>query len=222
MQNNNWDLGSCFNCHSGHERPTEIDFGGGCDSPFCHSLPLGPQACNTCHGNFSGDPNNPVNWAPAKGLRGETESSNKAVGSHNIMLQNREDRVTRVVECNNCHVVPEHWDDPGHINDDTPGRVELTFSFPADADSSEPVYNYDNQTCSSVYCHWGEEKTWTNPDSETECGSCHLLPPHYETITWTQCQFCHDEVWSDDGLIDQSRHVDGTVDTCSGECHGDM
>ena len=221
MQAHNWDLQSCFNCHPGNNIQHEIEFGGSCNNSFCHSLPEGPQACNTCHGKFSSDAHDTLSWAPTKGLRGETEDSSPAVGSHSRMLENREGRLTRVVECANCHVVPASWDDPGHIIDETPGRAEVVFSFPANADTSKPVYDYDEYTCSNVFCHWNQQRTWTNPIPESECGSCHGMPPHAETITWTQCQFCHDEVWSDDGLINQNMHVNGTVDICSGECHGD-
>ena len=122
--------------------------------------------------------NVPINWAPPTGLNGETDHSDPAVGAHMAHLEVSEGRFTKPVECSACHSVPSSVTSLAHIlGDDTPGQAELSFSFPANANSSEPTYDRNSASCSSVYCHGGKDANWTSTGIWTDCGSCHSIPP---------------------------------------------
>ena len=215
LREHGWDLNTCYTCHTNTTSEAEFSFGGSCGK--CHSSsPTGPQACNTCHGNFVGEWQDTLSWAPPKGLLGEESRSDLAVGAHQAHLTHFDDRLTKPTECSACHNVPDEWDSDGHISGDgMAGRAEVVFGFPANADSAQPVYNYDTGSCSASYCHGGKEADWTSNESWSSCGSCHAIPPaepHVQFPTLQQCTFCHSETIDADGIIiAPDLHVNGVV-----------
>lgn len=183
---------NCQICHG-------ADYSGGAVGVSClgcHTNPGGPEACNTCHGNFAGDPNLPLDQAPLEN------------GAHQAHLTGGEH--SRTVECEACHIIPLSWDAEGHID---PPPAEIHFSGLAVADSANPVWSETEETCSGTYCHGDAAPNWE--DDQAECGSCHSIPPpdpHYPADL-NQCVWCHSLVINADGVITQpDLHVNGVVD----------
>ncbi|HEY5945470.1 MAG TPA: CxxxxCH/CxxCH domain-containing protein [Kofleriaceae bacterium] len=135
--------------------------------------------------------------------------------------QGRESRAHAVhrdaqIGCAECHRVPAHWDDPGHIVDDGP-PAEVSFGALAAltiaaADRAGPP-TWDGERCSNVYCHgdvWPKlagtdtRPRWDQRPSEFCSTGCHGLPPPDHASA--NCVQCHA------GL----RHVDGVVQVTGG------
>ncbi len=93
LANNGWNLPNCKQCHGSN-------YGGGSISTSClscHNQPNGPEACNTCHGDF----NNPSRIAPPQDLFGNTNTTAKGVGAHDKHLYSNS--IGKSVECESCH-----------------------------------------------------------------------------------------------------------------------
>ncbi|MBI2376255.1 MAG: CxxxxCH/CxxCH domain-containing protein [Deltaproteobacteria bacterium] len=178
------------------------------------------DGCRTCHGSRA-------NAAPPKALDGATETSARGVGSHQTHVLGL--RLKRPVACEECHVRPAKVDDPGHI-DSTPG-AELTFGALARGDGATPAFDGAQLTCTN-YCHGATmsggtttRPLWTSVDgSQSDCRSCHGMPPLPPHPAAADCSLCHDTVAPDQTLRAPERHADGRVDVsdieaCS-SCHG--
>ncbi|MCC6551231.1 MAG: cytochrome c3 family protein, partial [Ignavibacteriaceae bacterium] len=73
----NWDMSDCQGCHG-------VLFDGGFTAKnclTCHTQPTGPNACNTCHGDFS----NPSIIYPPQDLM--DRDSSETVGAHVLHMQ---------------------------------------------------------------------------------------------------------------------------------------
>jgi len=185
--------------------------------------------CTTCHGDPA------VNEAPPKGTKGETLTSQKAVGAHQTHLASSVWH--RDVLCADCHTKPTST---SHSN----GVTDFTWSTVSSADGASPSYDMTTATCSGVYCHGntllpaasgGTTKrapVWTTLDGTFDaCGaSCHTNPPGGTHPTTTGCPTCHGAVISSYDPVtktatwkDRTLHVNGVVDrvdlTCT-SCHG--
>ncbi len=177
--------------------------------------------CSTCHGNS-------VSPAPPKALDGSTSRASLGVGAHRAHLTDSPLRAA--MACDECHVVPETVDAPGHV-DALP--AELTFGTLATTRGAEPAWDRDAATCSNVYCHGatlsGGANTapkWTVTDgSPAQCGACHGAPPPAPHPQSPQCSYCHPQTVAPDGtiLVAEGKHINGVVEargwTCS-DCHG--
>ncbi len=229
---NDWDFGSCTSCHG-------EDYSGGkvgvtCKS--CHTQPAGPEACNTCHGDF-GDP---TSTAPPRALDGSTAISSRGVGAHAAHLTNTQWSVA--VKCEECHKVPTAFTDEGHIDFNDPiGRADLIFgslSITTTASTTpSPAYNYDDLSCASTYCHGtmkggvsANAPKWT--DGPVKCGSCHgdgadnpapLDASHnvFPLAIRMKCESCHSSSTVKTTLTgttytytftNKSKHLNGVVD----------
>lgn len=103
IQNLNWDLKECQNCHA-------ADYSGGITGAncfTCHTQPSGPEACNTCHGQF----NNPSIIAPNSGAH------YKHLYTNSIGMK---------VVCVACHKIPANFNYQGHIDDSKGAEVNLS------------------------------------------------------------------------------------------------
>ena len=222
-----WNLSVCQQCHG-------VDYAGGKVGESClecHTLPGGPEACNTCHGNS----NNP---APPKDLRGNTERSAIGVGAHQKHVA--ETTITTLLGCQSCHPPLTGFDDPAHINN--PITPEIQFcELATDSSWLNPVWDSTTATCSQVYCHGAfkfrkDESAnqyayvdsvitgvsapvfWTEEPSGEACALCHALPPagHLGEGLFTtpqSCSGCHTAVVNPDGSIkDPSLHINGKAD----------
>jgi predicted CxxxxCH...CXXCH cytochrome family protein len=215
-----WNLSTCKTCHGN-------DYSGGntgLSCYKCHHDAGGPEACTTCHGG-DGHAN------PPKGLRGETDPASIHVGAHFKHL-NDTNRISAVVECEECHTPVNNFSDTNHIGPNPDGMAEIHFGplankYLGGTIHANPQWNRNNATCSGVYCH-GSFKggnssntvTWTQPGSVV-CGSCHGNPQtgnpnpnlnHDPNNTITDCNQCHFAVIDSTGhIIAPEKHVNGVI-----------
>ncbi|MGD8780228.1 MAG: CxxxxCH/CxxCH domain-containing protein [Ignavibacteria bacterium] len=221
LLNNSWNLSGCKSCHGS-------TYSGGIASPTCnncHSQPDGPEACNTCHGDF----NDADKIAPPNSIAGSSSTSDRGVGAHDTHLFNA--AIANVAACEECHVVPAELNSDGHLDSD--GMAEVDFSGSIFSSPSAPSYSATSLQCSNTYCHgnfvfskeesdyptiYTEDQiagnnfslTWNNVgQGEAECGSCHNLPPTGHTsYSIEKCVFCHGGVVDSEGnIIDPAKHI---------------
>ncbi len=217
-----WDMRDCATCHN-------HDYSGGIASPSCldcHTDPNGPEACNTCHGDF----NNPDLIAPPRDINKNNSTDSAGVGAHTAHLI--ENQLGAIIPCSTCHVVPQNYYDPGHIDSQLP--AEVIFSNIAVLNNGvNASYDYSTGTCSNTYCHgnWeflkdssGNQFAYTDSSmrgnnvsvvfnqvdgTQAQCGSCHNLAPDGH-IANPNCSNCHTSVVDPNGnIIDQTKHVNG-------------
>lgn len=224
IQNMNWKLSECQNCHA-------ADYSGGITGASCltcHTQPAGPEACNTCHGDFR----NPSIIAPNKGAHYK-HLYTAATGNQVI--------------CVTCHQIPTGFNSPGHIDDSKGAEVifsslaltETNENSTQDYDNSLPLftpnpsYNKTNQSCSNTYCHGyfknGNNEnvvSFTEGSNGAKCGSCHgdvaTGNPLPKTSAQggthpnvTACNSCHsgvvnlvNGVWV---ISDPTKHINGLL-----------
>jgi len=188
----------------------------------------GKNECYSCHGKEDG------NAAPPFALDGSEETSDIGVGAHQSHLQGGV--IAQAVNCEQCHVVPEAVDDPGHQSegpDDT--LAEVSFSELASNNDLEPSWNRETARCSNTYCHGASltggnriEPIWTQVDgSQIDCDACHGSPPpppHLQGPRASECVTCHPNTVDQSGDIRLSEglHINGHIDAvfdCT-SCHG--
>lgn len=220
-----WNLSICSQCHG-------KQYQGGVAAVACikcHTNPGGPEACNTCHGNF----NDPTKIAPPRDLEDGTETTESGVGAHSAHLYNV--KFTSNVKCSDCHIVPVSYSAVGHI--DNSEGAELTFGKISNYEIGSATYDNGTLKCSNTYCHGGFafnksnsqyqsfytadkiegnnlQPIWNKVDgTQAECGSCHGLPPkgHIESDL-KSCATCHIGVVDKYGkIIDATKHMDGKI-----------
>jgi predicted CxxxxCH...CXXCH cytochrome family protein len=215
---NSWNLENCKSCHGDN-------YQGGISQKTCYTCHEdGPQGCYVCHG----DPSTHNTWPP-KSLFGHTLNTEQGVGAHDVHMNPDSNlRISRLVECTECHRQVTNFYDTNHIGV-TPGTAEVIFGTLAKTVTSgsipNPVWNSSTQTCSNVYCHGyfknGNKTavaTFTNPGSVV-CGSCHGNPntgdptPGGHSTYPTNCSLCHGVVIdANRNIINKSKHINGIVD----------
>lgn len=162
--------------------------------------------------------------APPHGTNGETLPSQAAVGAHQAHLT-KTTLASAPLQCADCHVMPTAM---GHAN----GIIDMSWGPMAKAGGANPDYN--NGTCTNVYCHGafpGGRNTfspaWTG--GPMNCGSCHGTPPPTppHTNPAAECSMCHGAGYSQTAqTVNKATHINGVVDvnytaaTCT-SCHGD-
>ena len=170
-------------------------------------------ACNQCHGN---DDNAAPPKVVADGRSGDIDHELLA-GAHQAHLKGR--KLSNGVACQECHAVPEKTTDEGHLN----GTVEVIFGAFASTGNSNPVWDPETGTCSSVYCHGAKlaggtvtEPMWIPgedaPDA-TACGACHGAPPPAPHPQADNCNLCHSSSVDENGdIIAGGTHLNGQKD----------
>lgn len=239
----NWDLTECQSCHGSDYQGANTRLS--CTQSECHYSEDGPEACNTCHGEFTSLVTDIQKWAPPKGLNEETDITQVAVGAHQAHLTYYS-YLTGTLACSECHIVPENYSDEGHIDDSEGAEVIFNGTLaviPTQGGERVPmpVYNRSNNSCSEVYCHgnWGLLKSlsnnilvyadtliegntavvsWINASTAT-CGTCHNIPPSgHSNFGPGACANCHNEVVNNNGeIIDNEKHANGKVNLFSSE-----
>lgn len=226
IRRNGWDMLDCQTCHND-------DYSGGIVSPSCltcHTLPDGPEACNTCHGDFD----NIERIAPPKDIDDNTEIVSVGVGAHEKHLYTNERG--RDIPCITCHNVPNDVYDPGHLDSDLP--AEIIFGEIATKNLGiNSSYDFSTATCSEIYCHGNWEflrdsssnqfaytadkmtgnnvpVIWNQVDgTQVQCGSCHNLPPTgHIPADLSACGGCHSGIVDPNGEIVDSlryKHMNG-------------
>ena len=196
----------------------------------CHGLPPPPPhptvsgaLCGTCHPNASGmwfsDPSRHIDGVVDLN-QGATATTARGVGAHQSHLT-ASSTWHRDVACSDCHTVPTHVEDPGHID---PSPAEVPFGDLAHAKGVTP--SFDGTSC-VTYCHGasmgGGQPLWTSTGTgQAACGTCHGLPPPPPHPPGTSCATCHPNAGPGNTFVEPQRHIDGTVDvvTACDSCHG--
>ncbi len=153
--------------------------------------------CDACHGK------GPLG-APPLGLLG---MDSPAVGAHARHLDpTLADRMSRPARCEDCHVVPDAIESPGHVDLEAPADVRL---------AADETYDPATRSC-TVGCHWDIDPgpRWDDDSGAARaCTACHAMPPPKTRDggphppaepTLATCLGCHP--------FDASTHVDGQVD----------
>jgi predicted CxxxxCH...CXXCH cytochrome family protein len=186
--------------------------------------------CTSCHGTTA--TNQP---APPLGTKGETATSQQAVGAHAQHLGVRAQ--SRDVLCTDCHAVPASMT---HSN----GVTDFAWGAVSTASGATPSYATTTATCSNVYCHGStllgpntggtvsRAPVWNlvNGSYDTCGNTCHTNPPGGTHPPMTNCPTCHGAVIASYDATtkaatwaDRTRHVNGAVEvvtmTCT-TCHG--
>ena len=221
-----WNMNTCKQCHGG-------DYSGGIAEASClncHVFPNGPEACNTCHGDFTN-----INFiAPPRDINKNTDSTFVGVGAHKKHLYTN--MLGKDIPCITCHKVPQNVYDMGHVDSDLP--AEIIFGELALNDLGiNSSYDFGAGTCSNTYCHgnWVFYKDssanqfiytdsimvgnnlsviWNIVDgTQAPCGSCHNLPPiGHAPAQLSACATCHLGVVDTDGnIIDRTKHINGEI-----------
>lgn len=208
---------------------------GDAGTPTTSTPPTG-LTCTSCHGDparaavAGADPQ--LNASPPRNTKGETGATARAVGAHQAHLT--KGSMSKLVACNDCHVVPEST---SHAN----GVVGLTFGTLAKTGNKTPAFNAGS--CSATYCHGnftgGKNATPVWTDGPMTCTSCHDAPPatgdHRRRDHDVPCSDCHGTGFTKT-TVDKALHVNGvknvggagskikTYDpatrSCSPTCHG--
>ena len=184
VSDNNWDMKLCQQCHASNYNGGTA----GASCLDCHTLPGGPEACNTCHGDFA----NPLRVAPPRATSGAILSSERGVGAHTKHLS--ENVLGKAVECTQCHTIPSSFSDPIHI-DQVPG-AELVFGAFTKLNTNvpdgfnyqsslgnfipNPSFDFASGTCANTYCHGYFKNgnldnvvSFTAQSQGSACGTCH-------------------------------------------------
>lgn len=228
----NWNLKECQFCHA-------ANYSGGTTKKSClscHKQSQGPEACNTCHGEFADS----TRIAPPQDINGNISSSARGVGAHSAHL------IANVfgnqVKCATCHIVPASVYASGHLENSANDLSYDTLASRSTNISTSPYYTatlgtitptptYDETTgkCSNVYCH-GDFKNgnntntvlWTEGADGRKCGRCHgdvttgiPLPGGTHPAGLTNCSLCHGDVAAYDGtnytITNKSKHINGLL-----------
>jgi hypothetical protein len=232
IKNSNWDMKQCQDCHA-------TDYSGGLAGNSCltcHTSPSGPEACNTCHGDFT----IPGQIAPPRAIEGQFTTDYRGVGAHAKHLYTNTSGKT--LTCNVCHSVPASIYSDGHL--DSSPHAEVVLNHLASFKTIiSPLYDPNTLTCANTYCHGNftfyrdsslnnnygvylTDKmegnnvtvTWNKVNqNQAACGTCHDLPPKGHKVftddPLRNCNLCHGSVVDGDGrIIDKSKHVNGLVD----------
>lgn len=203
-----WDLSACKGCHG-------ADYAGGSTGVSCvtcHSRT--PEGCTVCHGTPGAGP------GPPEDTHGSSDPTARTVGAHQTHLRTT---LTVALACGDCHVGPDGFADPGHIDGD--GRAEVTLGERARRGGAAPAYDPDAGTCANTYCHGGGRfgagvtTVWNQVGTgQAACGTCHGLPPapdtgHPNVPATLTCNTCHPNVVSaEPAIVDPSLHMNGQTD----------
>ncbi|MGC4116853.1 MAG: CxxxxCH/CxxCH domain-containing protein [Myxococcales bacterium] len=215
----------CSTCHALTVRADgSIDVEGGHHVDGVLDVPS--MSCTACHGTAGRTGTDPfVAAAPPAGTKGETATSDPAVGAH---LEHLTGGMIRAgVACSECHAVPG---DATHANGQSP---KLVWGPLARTRGVTPSEDPATRTCSSTYCHGatlsgGSNKApkWTQVDgTQAACGTCHGNPPPAPHPQQSDCATCHPGTVKANGAIDLAGglHINGVLDvpglTCT-SCHG--
>lgn len=195
-----WPLEDCEECHGAGTDPAGGIVERSCTA--CHAD--GPTACDTCHGTTK-------SAAPPPSAHGSYSASDAGVGAHAAHVFGGA-VLSRSVSCDECHIVPTDWRDPGHIFDengkaDKDGRAEVVFGATASITvpghdewrSGTPTYDPATGTCSEVYCHGGvlpedRKPIWTAERGVacTDDSTCEGGYACFADVCTPTCTFCHD------------------------------
>jgi predicted CxxxxCH...CXXCH cytochrome family protein len=224
--------------HGGKRAQPRWDSAGPMRCGDCHGSPPADHfagACNQCHSGVNGDGTALTNVAlhmngradvrggveDCTGCHGEGDDPMPQTRPH---LLHRNPAFTTPIDCIECHVVPKHVTDRGHLDIGDEDPADVHFGPRASARDRHPTY--ENGTCRVVACHGaglvdGIERALRWDDRPVQqCAGCHGMPPAAPHPQDSNCAsvICHGaEVGASSagptitpgGL---ARHIDGTID----------
>jgi hypothetical protein len=238
-----YPLDQCRTCHGGsYTGSMRVDVS--CSTSGCHfdasGTPKSPESCNTCHGDFRAPADDSLSYAPPKSVVGDTSSTVRGVGAHQIHLLGAGAVSNAALACSECHTVPTAVYVSGHIDSPSPAEVFIRAALAvADTTGVSPTPSFGPQslTCANTYCHgnWSLPKSssqfqglytdsvmsglnyaplWTGDSSEVACGTCHGLPPAgHVTFQLSECGACHNMIVNSAGnIVDRVNHINGKID----------
>jgi predicted CxxxxCH...CXXCH cytochrome family protein len=223
IREQSWSMVSCTYCHGGNYAGGIVEV----SCLTCHTQTRGPEACNTCHGDFA----DPTRIAPPRALNGSISTTDPGVGAHVAHLY--ENDLGDNIRCSTCHRFPSSLYAENHLGDDD--MAEIIFGRLSIQQGVTPTYDFGENTCANTYCHGnfvfyqdssaypglytaptmtGNNVTvkWNQVDgSQAVCGSCHGIPPAgHQPFALNECASCHIGVVDSDGnIIDQVKHING-------------
>jgi predicted CxxxxCH...CXXCH cytochrome family protein len=171
--------------------------------------------CRSCHGGED-------NAAPPNAIAGGDTRASVGVGAHQAHLRGGDFRAG--IACDECHVVPETVEAPGHV-DALP--AELAFGRLAAARGQAPQWMRAEASCSNVACHGSGlaggrdvKPIWTQVGVELDCDSCHGNPPPLPHPPATDCARCHSQTATiyNEIILETGRHIDGVIDVDAIDC----
>jgi len=115
-----WHISECQACHGSNYAGGRVTV----SCTTCHIYAAGPEACNTCHGDF----NDPGNIAPPQDLSDNLDHTAIGVGAHQKHV--RDTHITNTYDCNVCHPAVPDFNASTHI-DDKPVCLRQRTSKPA-------------------------------------------------------------------------------------------
>jgi hypothetical protein len=213
---NSWDMRECRTCHG-------QTYAGGAVNVSClpcHSKPAGPENCTTCHGG--------TNAAPPEDLNGNTSTTARAVGAHQVHLVGPRDLASATITCSDCHHVPATVYEPGHV--DSPSPVEVAVNSPLAKLSTggitpTPTYDPSTQKCSNMFCHgsWRLPRTGTNysfvfAGDATDMVGTNFAPTWNAGAPQSACGTCHNSTHEEGPSIVPQGHNFSEINGCAG-CH---
>lgn len=181
LGNDNFSLDQCKSCHGNNYISGNIT-GKSCIDANCHVNEDGPEACNTCHGNFNDSGLTAA--APPKSIAGDTSTLFRGVGAHQKHLMTG--TLGKSVKCSECHIVPSKFEISNHIN--IPFNIQIIFNDTLarlktnnNTIIPNPVFDSLSLRCSNSYCHGyfkngnlTNSPTWNKVvGTQASCGTCH-------------------------------------------------
>jgi predicted CxxxxCH...CXXCH cytochrome family protein len=209
IKSGNWNITRCKTCHG-------ADYKGGKVNSSCITCHTnGTESCNLCHGQGS-------NIFPPKALSGETSTTYRGVGAHVAHMTTGEKRVG--VNCTECHPKISSFDSPEHLDTNPASEVIFKDSIAnvSTKGRNKALMTWDvtDLSCKNTYCHGNFSNgnnyspKWTKVgQGESNCGTCHNLPPKGNHPQLSFCSVCHPQtVDANMKIIDKNKHMNGILD----------
>lgn len=185
-------------------------------APGTTPAPVAGSGCTSCHGDAArvavagADP--AFASAPPRGSKGETATSQLAVGAHQAHV-GQAVLTANPIQCNECHVVPTSLT---HSN----GVDDITFGTLAKTGGVSPAWNAGAGSCGATYCHGnftgGANATPSWTGGAQTCTSCHGASPstgHHKTSGHgVACSTCHGTGYNATAsTVNKALHINGQI-----------
>jgi len=228
---------SCATCHGAGYTSTTV----AAATHVNGTVNLSRTGCTLCHGDLTQTGVAATSAASAPGFNatsadstGATAATVAGVGAHAAHLVGTRWRGTALA-CNECHTVPAAAD-VAHATGTGTGGARATVIFgtlartggittATYAGSTTAANGTAAGTCSNTYCHGnfaGSGATgaisWTGGVAAANCGSCHGIPPLFQSdgvtahSTSTACGTCHGTLYTTT-TVDKTIHMNGRIDS---------
>src|SRR5512140_1912536 len=215
---NNWDMRECKTCHG----QTYAGGAVGVSCLTCHTKAAGPENCTTCHGG--------VNSAPPKDVSGNTATTAIGVGAHQVHLVGPRTLSNTMINCSDCHHVPDSVYQAGHLDSPLPAEVVINNPLsktPTGGITPNPAFDYNTGSCKNTYCHgnWrlpkqGTAYSYVYNDTAKALSGNNFAPVWNAGSPEAACGTCHGSVTSQGPSAVPAGHRYSSLTGCSASfCH---